>query len=87
LSLRGGEFQVKPFKAPPQRTIESRWELLLLDAARTKDEETGMMKKTALPAATPAPAAENNEHAALGDDIVVVATYDGKWITEPDPKK
>jgi len=46
LSLKGGEFQVKPFKAPPQRTIESRWEFLLMDAARATDEETGMIKKS-----------------------------------------
>jgi CheY-like chemotaxis protein len=46
LSLKGGEFQVKPFKAPPQRTIESRWEFLLMDAARASDEETGAIKKS-----------------------------------------
>ena len=53
LSLRGGEFQVKPFKSPPQRTIESRWEFLLMDAARATDEETGMIKKSDVAAAAP----------------------------------
>lgn len=50
LSLRGGEFSVKGFKPPPQRTIESRWEFLLMDAARASDEETGMIKKPVAPA-------------------------------------
>jgi len=71
LSFKGGEFQVKPFKAPPQRTIEGRWEFLLMDAARASDEETGMIKK-------PAPKTAG-EHAGMGEDLVVVATCDGKW--------
>lgn len=89
LSLKGGEFEVKPFKAPPQRTIENRWEFLLMDAARAADEETGMIRKTDVAApAPPAPPAppEKTEHAALGDDIVVVATYDGKWKPEDEKK-
>jgi len=85
LSLKGGEFEVKPFKAPPQRTIENRWEFLLMDAARAADEETGMIKKTDVAAAAPAPPPEKTAH-ALGEDIVVVATYDGKWKPE-DGKK
>ena len=84
LSLKGGQFQVKPFKAPPQRTIENRWEFLLMDAARATDEETGMIKKTDAPAA-PAPA-EKTGPPALGDDMVVVATYDGKWKPETGKK-
>src|SRR4029077_12506058 len=44
MSLRGGEFQLKPFKAPAQRTIESRWEFLVMDAARASDEETVVLK-------------------------------------------
>ncbi len=94
LSLKGGEFQLKPFKAPPQRTIESRWEFLLLDATRAADEETGLTKKIAAPAAPaatavpPAPAPEGKgDHPELGEDIVVVATYDGKWNPADGPKK
>jgi hypothetical protein len=51
-----------------------------------------MIKKPVAPAAPPPPAssaptaAEKTEHAALGEDIVVVATYDGKWKPE-DGKK
>jgi CheY-like chemotaxis protein len=91
LSLRGGEFHVKPFKAPPQRTINDRWEFLLMDAARASDEETGMLQKSAVAPPPPAPSAvpvpTPNEHGALGEDIVVVATYDGKWNAEDAGKK
>jgi CheY-like chemotaxis protein len=45
LSLRGGEFQVRPFKAPPQRTVQDRWEFLLMEAARVCDEETALIRK------------------------------------------
>lgn len=63
LSLKGGEFQLKPFKAPPQRTIQDRWEFLLMEAARVCDEETVLIRKKPVEGATkssasgPAPAA------------------------------
>jgi CheY-like chemotaxis protein len=69
LSLRGGEFSVKPFKAPPQRTIVARWEFLLMDAARASDEETVLIKN---PAATEPPPAEKSEHTVMGEDLVVI---------------
>jgi CheY-like chemotaxis protein len=113
LSLKGGEFQVKAFKPPPQRTIQERWELLLMDAARICDEETVLIRKKPAesnpadntaksPAAGPNPAANapaetsppknpspapDEKPAGLGDDIVVVATYDGKWKSADDSKK
>lgn len=55
LSLKSGEFQLKPFQAPPQRTIHSGWEFLLMEAARACDEETVLITKPAVP--DPAPAA------------------------------
>jgi CheY-like chemotaxis protein len=64
LSLKGGEFQVKPFKAPPQRTIDMSWEYLLMDAARAVDEQsfpaappplTADTQVTNLPANPPGP--------------------------------
>ncbi len=72
MSLKGGEFQVKAFQSPPQRTVQERWELLLMDAARANDEETVMLKK---------------QKAGADDDFVVVATYDGKWIPSDGSKK
>jgi CheY-like chemotaxis protein len=72
LALGGGEFQLKPFRPPPQRTIQSRWEFLLMDAARASDEETGFIKKPAPPAPT-APAAEiETTHLAVGENIMMI---------------
>ena len=67
LAMRGGDFQVKPFKAPAQRTIQQSWEFLVMEAARLSDEETAFVRKTAV---------GKSEHAAMGDNIVVVSTYD-----------
>jgi CheY-like chemotaxis protein len=38
LSLRGGEFNLRPFADPPQQTIDGAWEFLLMEAARARDE-------------------------------------------------
>jgi CheY-like chemotaxis protein len=100
LSLAGGEFQLKPFKAPPQRTVQTSWETLLMEAARCFDEETSVISKKSgeapvKPAApNPAPEAQPKSPApaptATGDDFVVVSTYDandGKWNPADGPKK
>jgi CheY-like chemotaxis protein len=88
LKLLGGEFQVKPFKAPPQRTVQIGWENLLMEAARTYDEETAFIAATRPPAPVEKnPPPPKVEHGVVGDDIVVVATYDGKWKPSDDSKK
>jgi len=95
LSLKGGEFQLKPFLPPPQRTVQERWEFLIMDAARASDEETALIAKQSAqaPAATPAgpktPPPPQAGNTALGEDIVVVATYDddGKWKPTDRPQK
>ncbi len=38
LALPGGAFELMPYTAPPQRTIEGQWESLLMEAARVRDE-------------------------------------------------
>jgi CheY-like chemotaxis protein len=99
LSMTGGEFQLKPFKVPPQRTVQSGWEVLLMEAARRSDEDTVLLPKKSVEgaarpsASNPAPAEKipppevEVDHAVLGDDIVVVATYDGQWKPADDSKK
>jgi pSer/pThr/pTyr-binding forkhead associated (FHA) protein len=103
LSLAGGDFELKPFKAPPQRTIRGDWESLIMEAARCFDEETVLLRKkpaevpAEAPAARPAPpeppkpeASATPQSSPPGDDFVVVATYDpndGKWNPADDPKK
>jgi CheY-like chemotaxis protein len=96
LCLRGGEFQVKPFAAPPQHTIQDRWELLLMDAARVSDEETVFITKKQSAAApradTPVPAAKETKAPASpspgqDDKFVVVARSEGKWIPVDGSRK
>ena len=85
LSLSGGEFRLKPFEAPPQRTVDGPWEYLLMEAARCCDEETAFLAQNStattseLPAPNESPAAEG-EPAEPDDEFVVLATYDGQWI-------
>ena len=38
LSLKGGEFNLKPFTDPPRQSIDGPWEFLLMEAARVRDE-------------------------------------------------
>ncbi len=103
LSLKGGEFQVKTFTPPPQRTIQERWEVLLMDAARNSDEETAFITKiqaAAAAAKTPGPAATAPAPAPLpketktpapaiapGKEYVVVSRSEGKWIPTDGSKK
>ncbi|HEX4349839.1 MAG TPA: response regulator, partial [Verrucomicrobiae bacterium] len=78
LSLRGGDFQLKPFQAPPQRTINTPWEYLLMDAALAIDEESLSTKKVAV-AQPPAPAQEENTtHIAVGDYLMEMSSSDPK---------
>jgi two-component system, response regulator RegA len=51
LALRGGGFNLLPFAEPPRRSIESSWEMLLMESARLSDEsaESGASE---IPAAT-----------------------------------
>ena len=39
LSLTDGEFRLIPFRAPPKRTVQRRWESLLAEAARVREQE------------------------------------------------
>lgn len=39
LTLKGGQFYVKPFTEPSEITINGPWEALLMEAAQTRDEE------------------------------------------------
>lgn len=43
LGLKGGEFSLHPFTPPPERTLTERWEFLLMEAARRRDEAEGML--------------------------------------------
>jgi CheY-like chemotaxis protein len=90
LLMKGGQFQVKPFAAPAQRTIHGHWEILLMDAARASDEEsdTSFHVKPA-DDATKTPLPKEMLDISLGADVIVAATYDGdgEWKSTGDGKK
>ena len=97
LSLKGGGFQLKPFQAPPQRTVQSSWEVLVMEAARRSDEDTALITKKSIeeevkPAARrnppPSPAESGSRGASRRWKFVVVATYDAcQWKPADDSKK
>jgi CheY-like chemotaxis protein len=51
MSIPGGQFHLKPFTAPPMRTVHGGWEVLLLEAARRSDEDTVLLSKKSVEAA------------------------------------
>ena len=90
LSMKGGQFQVKPFVAPPQRTIHGHWEILLMDAARNTDEESDIsVQQSKKPDASNATPPAGMLDITLGEDVIVAATYDGSGEFKPagDSKK
>lgn len=95
LAMNTGQFRLLAFRNPPAKTIEGSWEYLLMEAARMSDEakisrasdDTVVLIKPPAetkPAAAPSLAekstVEETGFKELGDDIVVVSTYEGKWI-------
>jgi CheY-like chemotaxis protein len=48
LNLQDGEFRLKPYEDPPQRTIAANWETLLMEAAQLRDEGAGRDETTAV---------------------------------------
>ena len=94
LSLAGGEFRLKPFKSPTQRTVEGCWEILLMEAACCCDEDTAIITNepplnvTITDVADQATVTPTEvEETTMEDDFVVVATYDGQWSPAAGPEK
>lgn len=44
LGLKGGQFKLKPFAQPSQKSVEGHWEGLLMEAAQASDEQAGEHK-------------------------------------------
>lgn len=55
LALRGGDFNLKPYEEPAERTIQGSWEFLLMEAARMRDEQVEQIAETADASATESP--------------------------------
>lgn len=53
VGLRGGQFALRPFVAPTERTIQGSWEFLIMEAARKQDEARAPaeVEEPAVPAA------------------------------------
>jgi CheY-like chemotaxis protein len=51
-SFSGGDFSLRPYAEPPERTIEGQWEFLLMEAAQRRDEA---------PPPAPAPAPDSGD--------------------------
>jgi len=45
LSLPGGSFELAQFEPPPEKTLNGSWEMLLMEAARVKDENAANAKE------------------------------------------
>jgi CheY-like chemotaxis protein len=98
LSMSNGQFRLQPFKSPGERTIEGSWEYLLMEAARMRDEantvraseDTVVIAKSPAnpkPALAPPANTGDTSYQELGDDIVIVSTYDGDWHPVEGSKK
>ena len=92
LSLNGGDFFMKQFVMPTDRSVRGEWEMLLMEAARARDEDRirhaehdtvhlTRPETSSVSTHQPASATDNtrDEIKTLGDNIVVVSTYDGEW--------
>jgi len=85
LCLTRGLFHLQAFKAPPERTVEGSWEFLLIEAARVRDEEKEAQESADTihlarqPVAPSAPQSQLADSPDIGEELIVVSTYDGKW--------
>lgn len=92
LAIGNGQFRVQPFRNPPHRTISGAWEHLLMEAARLRDEKSVHASDDTVLLSRRAPEQlpiDNLESSIkdLGEDIVVVSTYDGEWRPVDGSKK
>ena len=77
LALTGGQFQLQPFRSPPERTVAGTWEFLLMEAARVRDEKS---------AAALDSKDEVTQFIARGEDIVMVSATQNEWHPVTAPK-
>ena len=101
LSMQNGEFRLQPFKNSDKRTIHCSWDNLLMEAARFQDEEKVALANDDTVFITKSPLKPGNtdtmqsssaaatlpQSKELGEEIVVVSTYDGEWHPTDGAKK
>jgi len=75
LALAGGDFSLRPFEPPPERSIEGQWEFLLVEAARKRDEGTGAPAESATAAGPQLePAAAPTANDVVVDEIILCSS-------------
>ena len=55
LNLKDGEFRLKAYQEPPEKTIALHWEMLLMESAQMRDETAGRESGISLDEPTPTP--------------------------------
>jgi CheY-like chemotaxis protein len=78
LSVPEGEVEVKPFLPPPRQTIHRRWEQLLTPMVRPAETETVVVRKPDTASTADPAAPETAVDHGLGEQIVVVGTYNAQ---------
>jgi CheY-like chemotaxis protein len=81
LALGGGEFAIRPFEPPPERTIEGQWEFLLMEAARQRDEAADQAAGM-----TPAPVEAHPGGELLAASPASVETLVNAAVARPEPQ-
>ncbi len=55
MAIDSGEFSLKPFEEPPEESIQGQWEMLIMEAARMRDEGGEALAEESSPAPEPFP--------------------------------
>ncbi len=81
MKIQGGDFELKEFSEPAQRTIDTSWEHLLLAAAQAADEEKGEPEHH--PVTVPVAPVPADESAAHLEDLPVLPEADPPAMRRP----
>lgn len=81
LGMSGGQFNLKPFSEPPNRTITGQWEFLLMEAARKSDESKETLANS--PPVAPPVSPEGEQFAK--DVAALAAATQSSESTTPNP--
>jgi CheY-like chemotaxis protein len=85
LSLPGGSFELAQFEPPEEKTLSGSWEMLLMEAARVRDEMAVNGKEVNGSEAHPAaPAAEAKTSSRLEETLVCTRTGDMLFDATPE---
>jgi CheY-like chemotaxis protein len=86
LSLPGGSFELAQFEHPAERTLNGSWEMLLMEAARVRDEGAAQNaeKKDGVDPQTLQVSATNNTSSHLEETLVCTRTGETLFDASPE---